>query len=88
MRLLLDTHVLLWAAMGSPRLSAEAAKLIASPAHTRIFSVASLWEIGFKSGLGCGLFSLDLQNLTGLQALVHPPTGLHSSTRKPLMSRT
>ena len=52
MRLLLDTHLLVWA-MGSPeRLSAALAAMLQDPANTPFFSVASLWELVIKQGLG------------------------------------
>ena len=52
MRLLLDTHLLVWA-MGSPeRLSAALAAMLQYPANTPVFSVASLWELVIKQGLG------------------------------------
>ncbi len=52
MRLLLDTHPLVWA-MGSPqRLPAALAEMLEDPAHTPVFSVASLWELLIKRALG------------------------------------
>ena len=52
MRLLLDTHTLLWAVGPSENLSARAAKAIASE-HSRVFvSAASLWELAIKFHLG------------------------------------
>ena len=52
MRLFLDTHLLVWA-MGSPeRLSAALAAMLQDPANTPVFSVASLWELVIKQGLG------------------------------------
>jgi PIN domain nuclease of toxin-antitoxin system len=51
MKLLLDTHVLLWAAGGSEKLPAAARKLIGDPANELVFSPASLWEVAIKSGL-------------------------------------
>ena len=52
MRLLLDTHLLVWA-MGSPeRLSAALAAMLQDPANMPVFSVASLWELVIKQGLG------------------------------------
>jgi PIN domain nuclease of toxin-antitoxin system len=48
MRLLLDTHLLLWVAQNSPRLSSAARKLIGDKGNELIFSVASLWEFGIK----------------------------------------
>lgn len=54
MNLLLDTHVALWAITDSPRLPRKARDLIANPANTVWVSVASLWEITIKHGLGRG----------------------------------
>ena len=69
MRLLLDTHVLLWAAMGSPRLTAKGLALLNDPQCERIFSVVSIWEIVIKSGLRRDDFSIDAAELrTGLLA--------------------
>lgn len=59
MRLLLDTHLLLWAAGTPKRLSAAARKAIESPAHDLFFSAASLWEISVKRGLGRPDFKVD-----------------------------
>jgi PIN domain nuclease of toxin-antitoxin system len=58
-KLLLDTHLLLWAAEDSPRLSQVARDFIADPANDRIFSAASLWEIAIKAGLGRADFHVD-----------------------------
>lgn len=52
MRLLLDTHLLIWA-MGDPgRLSTSLRERLEDPANTLVFSVASLWELVIKAGLG------------------------------------
>ncbi len=52
MRLLLDTHLLVWA-MGSPqRLPTGLAPMLEDPAHTPVFSVVSLWELVIKQALG------------------------------------
>jgi PIN domain nuclease of toxin-antitoxin system len=48
MRLLLDTHVLLWVSEESARLSEEAKALIEDPENVLVFSVVSLWEIAVK----------------------------------------
>lgn len=52
MHLLLDTHVLLWAAGMPDRLPEQAAGLIEDPGNHLLFSAASLWEITIKRGLG------------------------------------
>ena len=59
MKLLLDTHLLLWAAVDSERLSAPARALIEEPENTLLFSAASLWEVAIKSGLGRDDFQVD-----------------------------
>ena len=51
MRLLLDTHVVLWAATAPNRLSEDARLLLADPANELWFSAVSLWEIAIKQGL-------------------------------------
>ena len=52
MKLLLDTHVLLWAAGMPERLSAAARELLKDPRNELLFSAASLWEIAIKNSLG------------------------------------
>ena len=51
MRLLLDTHIALWALVDSPRLPARARLLILAPDNEVIVSAASVWEIAIKHGL-------------------------------------
>lgn len=52
MRLLLDTHTLVWAMNGDRRLSAAACAAIVSPANTVLASSASIWEAATKFRLG------------------------------------
>ncbi|HWW05307.1 type II toxin-antitoxin system VapC family toxin [Collimonas sp.] len=63
MKLLLDTHLLLWAAGEPGRLSAEASLLIDSPENELFFSAASLWEIAIKNGLGRADFQVNARLL-------------------------
>lgn len=51
MKLLLDTHLLLWVAGDSKRLSKAARTLIDDPQNELFFSALSIWEIALKSGL-------------------------------------
>lgn len=51
MRLLLDTHILLWAVLDDPRLSAGMRGKIAG-AEAIYVSAATVWEVSIKSGLG------------------------------------
>lgn len=59
MRLLLDTHLLLWAAASSRRLPREARELIEDVANEVYFSAASVWEIAIKSSLARRDFRVD-----------------------------
>ena len=59
MKLLLDTHLLLWAAGQPKRLSASARKLLSDPSNELLFSAASIWEVAIKRGLGRSDFQAD-----------------------------
>ncbi|HEX4949002.1 MAG TPA: type II toxin-antitoxin system VapC family toxin [Blastocatellia bacterium] len=52
MNLLLDTHTLLWFALGDANLSANARQLIEDPANRKFVSPASYWEIAIKISIG------------------------------------
>jgi PIN domain nuclease of toxin-antitoxin system len=60
MRLLVDTHLLLWAAARSRRLPKEARLLLEEPANEVFFSAASLWEIVIKAALRKPDFKVDV----------------------------
>jgi PIN domain nuclease of toxin-antitoxin system len=60
MKILLDTHVLLWVAGDPNQLSAQARKLLEDPQNQLYFSAASLWEISIKNKLGRTDFKVDL----------------------------
>lgn len=59
MKLLLDTHLLIWVARDSPRLRPAARRLIETKSATLLFSVASLWEIAIKNRLEHPSFRID-----------------------------
>jgi PIN domain nuclease of toxin-antitoxin system len=59
MKLLLDTHLLLWAAGSPDLLPATARPLLEDEQNELLFSAASLWEIAIKSGLGRSDFKVD-----------------------------
>src|SRR5690606_4696391 len=52
MRLLLDTHTLLWWHEGAPKLSDAASAALSDPANTVYFSAVNVWEIQIKRHLG------------------------------------
>jgi len=57
--LLLDTHILLWAAAEPAKLSSEATSLITNEENRLYFSAASVWEVVIKNGLGRPDFHVD-----------------------------
>ncbi|MDO5703556.1 MAG: type II toxin-antitoxin system VapC family toxin [Paracoccus sp. (in: a-proteobacteria)] len=59
MNLLIDTHLLLWAAFEPQRISGEGRRWMADPANSLHFSVASLWEVAIKRGLDRADFRTD-----------------------------
>ncbi len=63
MKLLLDTHLLLWAAGEPKRLSKAARALIENADNELLFSAASLWEVAIKRGLGRKDFQVDVRLL-------------------------
>ena len=59
MKLLLDTHLLVWSAWTPKRMSAAARSLINDQGNELFFSAASLWEIAIKQNLEKEDFQID-----------------------------
>jgi len=80
MKLLLDTHMLLWAAAGT--LPKDAENMLINGDNTLYFSPVSIWEIGVKKNLGRSDFKVDAEILRrGLldnQYQELPITSLHA----------
>ncbi|MGE5269313.1 MAG: type II toxin-antitoxin system VapC family toxin [Thiohalocapsa sp.] len=73
MRLLLDTHGLIWWRDDSPRLSANARNLICDPANQIFVSVVTLWEIVLKRSTGKLHFADDLEQVIQEEAFTLLP---------------
>jgi PIN domain nuclease of toxin-antitoxin system len=92
-RLLLDTHLLLWAAARSKSLPREARELIENAANEVYFSAASIWEIAIKLSLGRKDFRIDLpalqMALPDMGLIELPVTAVHATgiTKLPLIHR-
>jgi PIN domain nuclease of toxin-antitoxin system len=92
-RLLLDTHLLLWAAASSARLPREARELLQDDTNDVYYSAASIWEIAIKSSLRRKDFRIDLTQLLGIlpeMGLIElPVTAGHAArvTELPLIHR-
>lgn len=63
MKLLLDTHVLLWAAGQPERLSTKTRRLLNDATNALFFSAVSLWEVVIKRDLGREDFKADAREL-------------------------
>ena len=59
MILLVDTHLLLWAALEPEKLPAVAHALMADESNPLWFSAASIWEVAIKNSLGREDFRVD-----------------------------
>jgi PIN domain nuclease of toxin-antitoxin system len=58
-RLLLDTHVFIWACDAPSRLTAKTRAIIAEPANDVFVSAASMWEMSIKAALGRLRFPME-----------------------------
>lgn len=94
MRILLDTHTLLWSLEDDPKLSSVARTLLEDPLQEPLVSVASLWEMAIKVGLGKlerrrSFTELVTQRLApqGIALLPALPTHLDVLTDLPLHHR-
>ena len=91
MSLLLDTHILLWAAGPEDRLSPETASRLQDHEEHLVFSVASIWEIAIKSSRRRDDFRIDGAELrrvllaSGYEELpVSGPHALETSNLPPI----
>jgi Uncharacterized protein conserved in bacteria len=82
-RLLLDTHLLLWAVANSARLPREARELLEDDNNDVYYSAASIWEIAIKSSLRRKDFRVDLTQfmhvLPEMNLLELPITAAHAA---------
>ena len=65
MKILVDSHIYVWAKLNDPRLSTRAKTILRSDDHELFFSLASLWELSIKIRSG------KLRTLTSSIAFVH-----------------
>ena len=59
MKLLLDSHLLIWSALVTRPLPEKTKRLLSDPENDLMFSSASVWEITIKAGLGKRDFQID-----------------------------
>ncbi len=79
MKLLLDTHVLLWWLEDNPALSDLGRALIANRENTVFVSAVSLWEISLKQSLGKLRLTENFDEVLAAQPFEHLPlTAAHA----------
>jgi PIN domain nuclease of toxin-antitoxin system len=93
-RILLDTHALLWFVAGDAQLSAAARSAIEEAADLPLVSIASVWEIGIKISLGkldvgvpLGTFVRDHILGNGMEILAITPAHIERVVRLPFHHR-
>lgn len=59
MKVLLDTHLLLWLAIDSGQISRQARDIVEDESNDLVFSTASIWEIAIKASLKRAEFAID-----------------------------
>lgn len=63
MRLLLDTHILLWALTEPERLGVRLAEALNDPGNEVLFSPANIWEVAIKARLRREDFAFDARRI-------------------------
>lgn len=66
MRLLIDTHTLIWTVDDPAKLGSEAALALQDPANELLLSAGSVWELAIKVGLGKLSLSLPYRQWVSL----------------------
>jgi PIN domain nuclease of toxin-antitoxin system len=67
MKLLLDSHTVIWFVEGDPRLGSNARKLIEDSSNEKWMSLASVWEIAIKIHIGKLSLGIPLPNYLSMQ---------------------
>jgi PIN domain nuclease of toxin-antitoxin system len=88
MRVLTDTHILLWAMLQPQRLSPAYREVLEAPAHQVWFSAVNIWEIAIKRALDRPDFTAEPGPIraaaldTGFREL--PISGIHAAAVRQL----
>ena len=64
-RVILDTHTFLWVLSDSPELSQTVREIVSDRRVDKILSLASVWEMAIKRGLGKLVLPTSLETLIG-----------------------
>jgi len=74
MKILLDTHILIWHLTSNPRLNRIKSEIIEDSSNSIFFSIASLWEIAIKTSIG------KLEIVSPIEFLVPPEISILNIT--------
>jgi PIN domain nuclease of toxin-antitoxin system len=91
MRLLLDSHILLWAVFEPSKLNSSLQEAIENRHNIVSVSIVSLWEIAIKQNIGRlslpdGFFE-KVQNESGFDFLLLQPAHIQQYMKLPLLHR-
>lgn len=81
MKLLLDTHAVLWWLSGEPRFGAEASRHLADPTNQVFLSAVVVWEVAIKRSLGKLDAPADLRSVLLGAGALPLPIGLEHAER-------
>lgn len=85
MRLLVDSHVLLWWLQADPRLAATVAEAMEDGDNALYLSAASVWELSIKQSIGKLRVDVDLRSHAIEQGFIElPVTGAHATAIRDL----
>jgi PIN domain nuclease of toxin-antitoxin system len=85
LRILLDTHLLLWWLGNAPSLSEPARLLISEPENTVFASAVSLWEIWLKESLGKLRLPADFETRRAAESFESLPLSAKHARRVALL---
>jgi PIN domain nuclease of toxin-antitoxin system len=71
-RLLLDTHTLIWCVDDASKVSGQAMAAMIDPNNTRLLSAATIWELAIKVGQGKITLSTPFQQCHSRPKTDHP----------------
>jgi len=72
---MLDTHTLIWSQDNPSKLPTVAKDALTDPAHDRLLSIVTVWEIGIKVALGKLNLSKPLRGGVAFQSCCVPCSG-------------
>ncbi len=83
MRLLLDTHIMLWTVTASPLMPPRGARIVQDNKHSFFYSAVVIWEVAIKFAKGTGQIPMSgtelLEELQPLDIQHLPVSAAHAA---------